>query len=195
MVDAPTPGRLPSSQLDVPSAPPVPLRWCCIRTWPQAERWAAKNLTHIGYQVFLPMVIARRRDRVVRSMRHTVEVPLFATYLFVRHSPASSWGPIRDAPGVKQLVKAGTQLLYTPDTAVESLRGTLRGVEQFAAVFPPGKPLWRPGTPCSPAAGAFAGHPAVILQVGVENALISLLVFGCLREVIIRQDQLVEREA
>jgi transcription antitermination factor NusG len=166
-----------------------------VRTWPQAERWADQNLQHIGYQTFLPLVAAMRRDRVVRSMWHKVAVPLFSGYLFLRHRPDSSWGPIREAPGVKGLIKAGNQLVYTPDVAVEALQGTLRGVEAFSAIGQPARRLWAPGVPCSPGTGAFAGHPAVVLQVGVETALISLLVFGALREVMIRQDQLVEREA
>ncbi len=183
------------AQLEAPSAPPVLLRWCCVRTWPQAERWACRNLIHIGYETFLPLVAARRRDRVVRTLWHSVQAPLFAGYLFVRHRPDSSWGPIREAPGVKSLVKAGDQLAYTPDDAVESLRGTLHGVEQFSGVRLPERRLWAPGVPCSPGTGVFAGHPAVVLQVGVDRVLISLLLFGALREVLIRAADLVEREA
>jgi len=79
-------------------------RWHCIQTHSQAERWAHENLVRQGYTAFLPMVTERRPDRVLPSMTHKVEVPLFRGYLFVRFDPISDqWRPIVSTRGVRRL--------------------------------------------------------------------------------------------
>jgi transcription antitermination factor NusG len=194
-LDATEPAAVTLEQLRAARPPGVLLRWTCVRTYPQAERWAEQNLSHAGYETYLPLVRVKRRDRVVRSLWHSAHAPLFSGYVFLRHDPASSWAPIREAPGVRGLIKAGNRIEYTSDVAVAAVRASLEASEGFAAIRPPGGRLWAPGVPCSPRTGPFRGHPAVVLQVGVGKALVSLLLFGALREVMISLDQLVAREA
>lgn len=79
-------------------------RWHCIQTHSQAERWAHENLTRQGYAAFLPMVTERRPDRVMPSMTHKVETPLFRGYLFVWFDPLTDqWRPIVSTRGVRRL--------------------------------------------------------------------------------------------
>lgn len=78
-------------------------RWACIKTKPRAEPWARDNLYRVGFDVYLPMVSVRRRDRSTGRYA-TVQVPLFSNYLFIAHVPGSPWRGIRGAPGVGKLL-------------------------------------------------------------------------------------------
>src|SRR5262247_2667964 len=78
--------------------------WIVAQTNPQAERWAQANLQRSGYPTFLPLMLASRRDPVLKSVTRTVEVPLFAGYLFVVCGPDDPWVPVRYTPGVARLV-------------------------------------------------------------------------------------------
>jgi transcriptional antiterminator RfaH len=78
--------------------------WAVCHTHPQAERWALLNLTRQGYEAYLPLMTVTRRDRVVRSMTHRVEVPLFSRYLFVNLQSDQRWVPVQYTLGVHQLL-------------------------------------------------------------------------------------------
>src|SRR5215469_15530779 len=97
--------------------------WACVYTHPQAEAWAQTNLQRAGYETLLPLMRVRRRDRVVRSLWHIVERPLFSRYLFVRfdHTEAS-WSPIRAAPGVRDILRDRDKVLYAPEAVVSALQ-------------------------------------------------------------------------
>jgi transcription antitermination factor NusG len=98
-------------------------RWAVVYTHPQAERWADSNLTRRGYVTYLPLAAVRVRDRVTPSMLHTVQRPLFSRYLFIRFNHlADSWSPIRDTPGVLDLVRSGPDVHYAPEAAVSVLQ-------------------------------------------------------------------------
>jgi transcription antitermination factor NusG len=156
-------------------------RWFVVQTHPQSERWASSNLTRRGYQTFLPLVFVTRRDRVLRTLTHRVEVPLFASYCFVRFDAEQDpWTPIWHTPGVAALlVKDGRK----PNPVAEA---DFRAVEAaVAAARSQGAETasWAPGTPCSLATGPFRGHPAVVLSVRSQHARLSVMILGGLREV------------
>lgn len=169
--------------------------WVCIYTQPQAERWADQNLRRLGYTCWLPMATVWRRDRVVRSMRHRVSVPLWPRYLLVRFDASqSSWSPIRACPGVVDLVRSGSQVPRIGDTAVEAVRRAVDGAEAFSALGLPGRPRRHPGEAVRLVAGVFEGREAVVLAVGQEMVLVSILMLGALREVLVQHDVLEARE-
>ena len=66
-------------------------RWVVVHTHPQAERRAAQNLEHQGYQAYLPPRTVRSRDRVLPTLIRPVERPLFP--LRVRAVPQTHGGP------------------------------------------------------------------------------------------------------
>lgn len=164
--------------------------WIVVATKPQAERHADANLQRQGYRTYLPLVPARRRDRVVRSLVHRVMAPLFPGYLFVWHNAQDPRRPIRCTPGVRALVKCGSQLQYARAGAVEAVRDAVAIRQQALSL----NATWLPGMACEPMAGPFCGQPAVILQVGREMALVSMLVFGELREVALQLNALAQRD-
>jgi transcriptional antiterminator RfaH len=164
-----------------------------VATHSQAERRAVANLEQQGYRCYLPLVSVSRRDRVVRSMRHTVEVPMFTGYAFVAFdAERDPWWPIRNTPGVYRLLTDGSG---KPSTVARGSVEALRGVEAISASRIPLARLWAPGVPCRPGKGhVWAGVEAVVLKVGRDSALVSMLAFGELREVIVRLEHLEPRE-
>jgi len=168
-----------------------PSGWAVCRTYPQAERWARDNLRHQGYNAFLPLCLVLRRDRVLRTLTHQVEAPLFVGYLFVRCERRDVWRPIRETPGVHSIIHDGNGIQYAPDAAVSALQAT------EASRRTPTTPgaLWAAGDPCKPAHGPFAGHDAVVLSVNRLTATVGLLLFGQMREVSVPVTSLAPRNA
>jgi transcription antitermination factor NusG len=157
---------------------PIPARcgryWAVCHTHPQAERWAASNLTRRGFEVFLPLATVRRRDRVLPTLSHAVVVPMFPGYLFVLID--SHWTPVRYSPGVHRLLMDGDGKPNRLDASVVEL---LRAVQDLPADPEP----WTPGTPCSLTTGPLRGHPGVVLSVSRQFAHVAVLLFGALRDV------------
>jgi len=168
------------------------IRWACVYTQPQAEPWAEANLRTAGYRVWFPTHVVLRHDRVTPTIRHPVITPLFPRYGFIAFDHRdTSWSPIRNTPGVVDLVRCGTLPAYTNAAAVERLQA----VQALAATQQPKTSQWAPGDAVAPATGAFTGHPAVILSVERGIAQISLLLFGELRTVTIGVECLGARDA
>jgi transcriptional antiterminator RfaH len=165
-------------------------RWAVVQTHPQAEHWANSNLQRNGYRTFLPLCTVQRRDRVLPTLKRLVVVPLFSRYLFVQHDNPDLWRPIRETPGVHCVLTNGNRIQYARAGDVEAVRAA----QALAATQPPENCWAAPGTPCSPAAGAFTGHPAVVISVERGKAIIAMLLFGELRQVSVDVSSLVARE-
>ena len=165
-------------------------RWAVARTKPQAERWAFINVCRLGYEAFLPLCTVRRRDRVLPSLFHNVEVPLFRSYLFVQHQPGTSWRGIRAAPGVASIVCAGHEIRYAAPVVVEQLRAT----EALRRTPAPLKQRFRPGSACRLSAGALRGHAAVVVEIDGDSVAVAVMLFGELRRVSVPLDALSLRD-
>lgn len=162
--------------------------WIVVHSYPQAERWAQAQLNQRGYETFLPLVTVQRRDRVIRSLQHRLEVPLFARYLFVRFP--GNWTPIRYCPGVYRIVFAGAEPSLCPNDALEAVRSALQARETLAAT----EPAWKPGTPCSLLYGPLRGMPAIVTKVRTSTANITIMMLGQLRRVTVDLDCLRARD-
>jgi transcription antitermination factor NusG len=165
-------------------------RWAVARTKPQAERWAFINVCRLGYEAFLPACTVRRRDRVVPSLFHNVEVPLFRGYVFIQHTPGTSWRPIRSAPGVASIVCAGHEIRYAAPGAVEQLMAT----EALRRTPAPLQQRFRPGSACRLSAGALRGHEAVVVEIDGDSVAVAVMLFGELRRVSVPLDSLALRD-
>jgi transcription antitermination factor NusG len=173
------------------------IRWACVYTQPQAETWAASNLTTAGYRVWFPTSVVQRRDRATPTIRHAVTVPLFPRYGFIAFDHRdTSWSPIRNTPGVVDLVRCGSLPAYTADTAVTALRIALDGAEAAAASIDAQDARRRVGARVAPGNGSpFAGHHAVVTEILPANrARIAIMMFGELRQVSVDVSSLVARE-
>lgn len=162
--------------------------WIVVHSYPQAERWAQSQLHARGYETFLPLITVHRRDRVIHSLRHRLEVPLFARYLFVRFP--GNWTPIRYCPGVYRIVFAGPEPSLCPDHAVEAVQNALQAAEEVAAT----QPRWTVGQPCSSLYGPLRGMPAIVTKVRTSTVTIAVMMLGQLREVSVSVDCLRARD-
>jgi transcriptional antiterminator RfaH len=162
--------------------------WYVVMSHPQAERRAAQHLDRQGYQAYLPLLAVRQRDRVVRSMWHAVQVPLFPRYLFVRFDAARDpWRPVLHTLGVASLVRVGNLPIACPDGAVEALVATEDGRRTLEAP----RALFAPGDAVSLGAGtALEGHQGVIVKLRRSTASVAILLFGGLRQVTVPLDAL-----
>jgi len=160
--------------------------WCVVNTNPQAERWAALNLTKAGYPTYLPLMRVRRRDPVVRTLSRLVDVPLFAGYCFV--IAGTHWAPIKHLPGIARLLMCDGRPGRVRPGFVEALRASEIARQSVAE-----PDRWAPGSACRLAHGAFAGHAGVVTAVARDAARVGLLMFGALREVDVPLDALEPR--
>lgn len=158
--------------------------WCAVVTHIHAERRAHASLHRFGFEAYLPLVDVRWADRTWHTR------PLFPRYCFVRLDLTKPWSPVIAAPGVFQLVSFDGKPATCSDTAVEAVRSAVDGFEAFSA----SSTLWKPGMPCSLAAGPLAGMPAVVTDVSQETATIALMMLGCLRSVTVPLDSLRPRD-
>jgi transcription elongation factor/antiterminator RfaH len=94
-------------------------RWYVVRTLPQRERHAVRQLTNQGYRVFLPLHLKTRRH--ARKVE-TVSAPLFPRYLFtVVDRTQDRWRSINGTLGVERLLMSGGEPQPVPRGLVESL--------------------------------------------------------------------------
>jgi transcription antitermination factor NusG len=167
------------------------IRWACVYTQPQAERWAETNLQLLGYRVWFPTRTVPQRDPVIPTKLNPSTRPLFPRYGFIAFDHRdTSWSPIRNTPGVVDLVRSGALPAYTNAAAVERLQGLLAQT----ATQQPETGQWASGDAVAPSAGAFTGHPAVVISVTGQRAIIAMLLFGELRQVSVDVASLVARE-
>jgi transcription antitermination factor NusG len=165
--------------------------WCVVATYANAEFRADHHLrVEQHFDTYLPTVIVRRRHRFIPSRSTDVLAALFPSYLFLRFDPRRPWRPIQNTPGVFKLITDADGYPSTCSNAVvEAVRSAVDAAEAFAAP----SPAWKPGMPCSLAAGPLAGTPAIVTQVGKEMATVALVLFGHLREVAVQLDALQPR--
>ena len=174
------------SELPCGRMPPAPY-WAVCYTNPQAERWAAQQLQRSGYRVLLPLLAVRRRDRVVRSLWHVAEVPLFPRYLFVHLD--GPWAPICATPGVRSLLTDGTKPGRVSEAAVSALQAS----EALRRIPPPPETLWRPGVACEARLGGGQTVHGIVISVRRQKATVAAIMFGALREITVATSRLQPR--
>lgn len=164
--------------------------WAVVQSHPQAERWAEHNLNRAGYATYLPTYATKRRDPVLRTITRIVIAPLFPSYLFVRTTPDAPWTPIRYAPGVRHLLMRDGK----PDMADAGAVEALQANEALRRTPTTPEALHRPGSACRLAHGPCRGADAVVVSVGPNMAMVSLLMLGALRTVAVPVDWLEARD-
>lgn len=171
------------------------LAWTVVHTHPSAETWAARNLDLAGYETYLPLYAALSGFRRVSpgfagKQRQLVERPLFPGYLFLGLEPGQGWVAAQYCPGVHKLCTFAGRPSVAPTAAVEALQA---GESDRRCLPPPGS-LWRPGAPCRLANGSpLDGIDAVVISISGDSARVHVLMFGELREVVVKAECLMGR--
>lgn len=98
------------------------LEWFAVRVKPRHEKSVATQLTHKGYEDFLPLHwrILRRPHRSGKT-----ELPLFPGYLFCRFDRTIRM-PILTTPGVIHIVGVGREPLPVDENEIAALQQTVR---------------------------------------------------------------------
>jgi transcriptional antiterminator RfaH len=162
--------------------------WAVAQTHPQAERWADQNLRRLGFTTYLPLVAIRQPDRVTPSLTHRVMVPLWPGYVFVQHDNPDLWRPIREAPGVANVLRCGNRIQWVRAGALAHARAVIDGTRYPTCDLVV-------GAACSVVSGPLAGMSGIVLKVSQEYANVSLMMLGQLRSLLVSLDCLKPREA
>ena len=161
--------------------------WYLVYCKPRQERLARSNLERQGFEVYLPMIRARRRRSKVRA-RATNAEPMFPRYLFVHLSDQTDdWGPIRSTIGVSSLVRFGDQPARVPDDLIATLRA--RAGETGVHELPP-RPF-RAGDKVRILEGVMAGYEAIFhAHTGKDRVLVLLEIAGHAAKTQVRTEDL-----
>lgn len=146
------------------------MRWYAAYTQPQAETWAAQQLRHQDFDVFLPL--CRRLRRHARRSE-TVLRPLFPRYLFIGlDAERQRWRSVNGTRGVVHLVRRGDQPAAIPAGVIEALQGRadLSGAVPLDALA-----AFEPGQKLLVTDGPFAGHAGRFNSLTANQRVVLLL--------------------
>ncbi|MFC7367449.1 MULTISPECIES: transcription/translation regulatory transformer protein RfaH [Vreelandella] len=147
---------------------------------------AAEHLTNQGYDVFHPVLNAKRKRQ---GKLTTVTEPLFPYYLFIRlDQTVSNWRPIRSTRGVLRLLTFGNTPVAVPDALVETLRAQPHHQEGIHSYFCAGEKV-------TITDGPFKDLEAVFKRCkGEERAIVLLNVLQRPQSIELSVDSLKKRE-
>jgi len=154
-------------------------QWRAVYCKPRQEGRAQMHLVNQGYQVFLPQLRSRRRQR---GADRTFIEPLFPRYLFVNLSDTQqNWAPIRSTRGVVGLVRIGEHVPTVPDALIQQLKQRSDDLGVIA--------LWDQhepeiNQPVEITAGPFTGYRGIFTErSGQQRALILLEILNAERSI------------
>lgn len=145
--------------------------WYCIQSKPREDARAEEHLRNQGYEVFRPMLRARKRRAAGMA---TVTESLFPRYLFIRLDDRhENWMPLRSTRGVAGLVKFGQRPIPVPDEIIRDVEcrlDTETGCLDLSKAND-----FRPNDPVTITEGPFQGLEAVFQARKGEDRVILLL--------------------
>lgn len=93
--------------------------WYAVFCKPHKDFIAQEHLQRQGYDIFLPRIQQRKRQR---NQYRIVTESMFPRYLFARLDDCDeNWAPIRSTVGVSGLVRMGSHVPVVPDTIIAEL--------------------------------------------------------------------------
>jgi transcription antitermination factor NusG len=140
--------------------------WYALHVRPRFEKHVQSQLQEKGYEVFLPISIAKRKwsDRI-----KTVEVPLFPCYLFCRFD-INARLPVLITPGVNCVVGVGKA---PHPVAEEEILAVRRVVESGVAAEP--YPYLQAGQMVQVESGPLEGLTGAVVRVkGADRLVVSV---------------------
>lgn len=91
--------------------------WAVIRTHPNCDKMAIRNLVNQSFEYYQPKILVRRKKQ---NKFVLVEQPLFPGYIFVRI--AEHWVSLQSTYGVAALICNGARPALLRQQAIDSLR-------------------------------------------------------------------------
>jgi transcription antitermination factor NusG len=93
--------------------------WFALHTKSRRENFAAKNVSTLGIESFLPRLKA---ERLVRGAARTIIKPLFPGYFFARFRPEDSLELVECSPGVLHVISSGRLPIPVEDQIVRDIQ-------------------------------------------------------------------------
>lgn len=150
--------------------------WCVVAFHGQAERSAITSLSQEGYETYLPMTAIRRQDPVVKSMWHTVRIPYFAGYGFIRLTQSESREPIQAIRGVREILRRPDgRAASVPDALIEKL---IEDAPRRLELPKEHGPVLDVGAKVLIKDGTFGGHRGVVSECDGVNTKVEVELFG-----------------
>lgn len=170
-----------------PATAPAPLyapdtaRWCVYAVWGQSETSSASDLTRSGYETYCPLVAIRQRDKVIPSMFHTVRVPFFPGYVFIRLTRTQSREPVNATRGVREVLRRPDgQAAWVSDALVEKIRA--KDEARMKLPEKRGDEI-EAGAPVIVREGPFESFPGTVIECDGVKTRVSIDIFGRLTPV------------
>jgi len=152
--------------------------WFVARTQAHRERWAAENVSRLGFSYYFPIVLETRRVIIDgRRMKEFRPAPLFPGYLFVQHE-AGQWHVLLSTFGVIGVVLgSGGQPGIIRNAEIQRLRS----LEQNGTIVLPKKQnpqnLRDPNVRARITSGPYTGFVGLTQGIAVNERINILLDF------------------
>lgn len=129
--------------------------WTCVRTHPNSEKIAIRNLQNQEFIYYQPLILEKklRKQKLVQ-----VEQPLFPCYLFVR--VVDKWRSLNSTHGVAALIPGQVRDCIIDDLKMREENGYIQ--------LPKSKPF-EVGDKVTIQAGPFQGHEALVERMSVKD--------------------------
>lgn len=92
-------------------------RWIVVRTHPNCEKIAIRNLQNQYYTYYQPKILERKR---INKQLKLVEQPLFPCYLFVHI--INKWASLNSTHGIASVICMGSMPAIVSDNVIEDLK-------------------------------------------------------------------------
>tara|TARA_B100000029_G_C17602480_1_gene966287 strand:+ start:2766 stop:3278 length:513 start_codon:yes stop_codon:yes gene_type:complete len=161
--------------------------WYLIYCKPREEKVAQEHLERQGYEVYLPLILCRTKQR---GRTKKVIQPMFPRYLFIYLSDKTDdWTPIRSTIGVSNLVKFGINPAKVPENLILKLKEN----EQNKGFHDLPDIKLEPGDHLLIAEGPFEGYEATLLSQNANERVTVMLKIAEKYIKIILDQSLIEK--
>lgn len=143
--------------------------WTCVRTHPNAEKMAIRNLENQSFSYYQPKILEKK---LRKQKLQYVESPLFPCYLFVQ--VIDRWRSLQSTHGIASVINAGAMPAIVRDSVIEQLKNR----EQNGYIQLPQAKKFEVGDKVTIQAGVFTGREALVQRMPVkerQKILLSLL--------------------
>ncbi len=162
--------------------------WYVLRTKPHKELVVKSILENRGYQVYLPMILAKNGH-----VAQAILKPLITNYIFV-YTDSLNLGHLHFVPGTLGPLQTNGQPARLPERAIETLRivcGQQDASPNISAYIPGtririinGPLAGREGILCAPTDGKGGNKNQVLLDIGLPEIYIRLDVAKNFTEIV-----------
>ena len=142
-------------------------RWVVFYTAPRAEKAVNFRLQKKGYNTFLPLYLS---GRVWKDRKKTIEMPLFASYIFVK-AKDEIIGNITGIPGIVKVVYDQGQPAVITEEQVAHIHEFLKITAGYRVAIAKGDEV-------KINRGLLSGKSGEIIRIGKEKVLLHIKQLG-----------------